>query len=217
MSRGSPTTRRMPFKASCVPGPISWYWIFVTGGTGMQVIQALRTGAHATSIVVLTNYATPGYRKRYLDVGARYFLPGFSHLGNMSQISCEIVPCIAVGTGRILRTSTPCLAFPTGATRQVRRSSLLPSVRGHADQALGTRTCPLFFRAGRAAPLDSQDPRFRSRLVPRLPRLAAFLTTALLRADPLTWRAVLAQPGSTPCRLPGQEHGTREAQSDHRA
>ena len=159
----------------------------------------------------------PGYRKRYLDVGARYFLPGFSHLGNMSQISCEIVPCIAVGTGRILRTSTPCPAFPTGATRQVRRSSLLPSVRGHADQALGTRTCPLFFRAGHAAPLDSQDPRFRSRLVPRLPRLAAFLTTALLRADPLTWRAVLAQAGSTPCRLPGQEHGTREAQSDHRA
>ena len=39
----------MPFKASSVPGPTSWYWIFVTRGTGMQGIQALRTGAHATS------------------------------------------------------------------------------------------------------------------------------------------------------------------------
>jgi DNA-binding NarL/FixJ family response regulator len=61
-------------KASCVPGPtLLLLDIRLTGGTGMRVIQALRTGAHATSIVVLDHLCDPGYRKRYLDAGARYF------------------------------------------------------------------------------------------------------------------------------------------------
>jgi hypothetical protein len=52
-----------------------------------------------------------------------------SRLGTISHRSCEIAPCIAAGTGRILSG----LRRPDGSPRQVRRFNLLPSVPGASD------------------------------------------------------------------------------------
>ena len=44
------------------------------GGTGLQVLQAVRAAAPDISFVVFSNTAGPAYRKRYLGAGATGFL-----------------------------------------------------------------------------------------------------------------------------------------------
>lgn len=42
-------------------------------GTGFQVLQAVKARGQPPVIIVLTNFAYPQYRKKYLDAGADYF------------------------------------------------------------------------------------------------------------------------------------------------
>jgi DNA-binding NarL/FixJ family response regulator len=44
------------------------------GGTGLEVLRAVRHAAPAIAFVVFSNSASPSYRKRYLGEGARSFL-----------------------------------------------------------------------------------------------------------------------------------------------
>jgi DNA-binding NarL/FixJ family response regulator len=44
------------------------------GGTGLQVLRAVRAADPAIAFVVFSNNAGPAYRKRYLGEGARHFL-----------------------------------------------------------------------------------------------------------------------------------------------
>ncbi len=44
------------------------------GGTGLQVLQAVRLAAPGIAFVVFSNNAAPAYRKRYLGEGAASFL-----------------------------------------------------------------------------------------------------------------------------------------------
>ena len=44
------------------------------GGTGLQVLKAVRSADPEVAFVVLSNNAGPAYRKRYLGEGARTFL-----------------------------------------------------------------------------------------------------------------------------------------------
>ncbi len=48
--------------------------IHLKGGSGLQVLQSLRTAVPRTAFVVFSNNATPAYRKRYLAEGAIDFL-----------------------------------------------------------------------------------------------------------------------------------------------
>jgi DNA-binding NarL/FixJ family response regulator len=42
-------------------------------GSGFQVLQAIKVQGKPPLIIVLTNFAYPQYRKRYLDAGADFF------------------------------------------------------------------------------------------------------------------------------------------------
>ncbi|MEO7548108.1 MAG: response regulator transcription factor [Ramlibacter sp.] len=44
------------------------------GGSGLQVLQAVRAAAPGISFVVFSNNSGPAYRKRFLDAGAFRFL-----------------------------------------------------------------------------------------------------------------------------------------------
>lgn len=44
------------------------------GGTGLQVLKAVRTAEPQVAFVVFSNNAAPAYRKRYLSEGAASFL-----------------------------------------------------------------------------------------------------------------------------------------------
>lgn len=53
------------------------------GGTGLQVLRAVRGAAPDIAFVVFSNNAGPAYRKRYLNEGASFFLDKsseFEHL-----------------------------------------------------------------------------------------------------------------------------------------
>ena len=44
------------------------------GGTGLEVLRAVRSAAPEIAVVVFSNSASPAYRKRYLSDGAAGFL-----------------------------------------------------------------------------------------------------------------------------------------------
>lgn len=48
--------------------------VHLAGGTGLQVLRAVREAAPAIGFVVFSNDAGPAYRKRYLAEGAHGFL-----------------------------------------------------------------------------------------------------------------------------------------------
>lgn len=46
----------------------------LAGGSGLQVLHAVRAAAPGIAFVVFSHSAAPGYRRRYLAEGARAFL-----------------------------------------------------------------------------------------------------------------------------------------------
>ncbi len=55
------------------------------GGTGLQVLRAVRSVAPAVSFVVFSNNAGPAYRKRYLADGASCFLDKSAEFNLLGQ------------------------------------------------------------------------------------------------------------------------------------
>ncbi|MDB5815794.1 MAG: hypothetical protein JWN23_2911 [Rhodocyclales bacterium] len=47
--------------------------IQLIGGTGIEVLRAVTPHAPDIDFIVLTNHATPQYRRFYMDAGARWF------------------------------------------------------------------------------------------------------------------------------------------------
>lgn len=56
--------------------------IHLDQGTGYQVLEAVRARQNPPIVMVLTNYAYPQYRKKYLGGGANYF---FDKSGELEQ------------------------------------------------------------------------------------------------------------------------------------
>lgn len=54
------------------------------GGTGLQVLQAVRAAAPDIAFVVFSNSAGPAYRKRYLGAGAAAFLDKNAESGQLA-------------------------------------------------------------------------------------------------------------------------------------
>lgn len=47
--------------------------IQIPGGSGMDVLQEIKKGMNSPLTIMLTNYASSQYRKKYLEKGADYF------------------------------------------------------------------------------------------------------------------------------------------------
>lgn len=55
------------------------------GGTGLEVLQAVRRAAPDIAFVVFSNNALPAYRKRYLGEGAARFLDKSTEFPQLAQ------------------------------------------------------------------------------------------------------------------------------------
>lgn len=55
------------------------------GGTGLDVLQAVRRADPSVAFVVLSNNSAPAYRKRYLAQGAFRFLDKSTEFGGLAQ------------------------------------------------------------------------------------------------------------------------------------
>lgn len=55
------------------------------GGTGLQVLRAVRQAAPEIAFVVFSNNSGPAYRKRYLGEGATRFLDKNTEFGQLAQ------------------------------------------------------------------------------------------------------------------------------------
>ncbi|MBG9390214.1 response regulator [Caenimonas aquaedulcis] len=55
------------------------------GGTGLEVLQAVRPAAPGVAFVVFTNNSAQAYRTRYLKAGAARFLDKGSDSGQLAQ------------------------------------------------------------------------------------------------------------------------------------
>lgn len=53
----------------------------IEGGTGVQLLRAVRPQLPRTEFIVLTNHATEQHRRACLDAGARFFLDKSSEFG----------------------------------------------------------------------------------------------------------------------------------------
>jgi DNA-binding NarL/FixJ family response regulator len=54
------------------------------GGTGLQVLKAVRGANPAVAFVVFSNNSAPAYRKRYLSEGAAAFLDKSTEFGQLA-------------------------------------------------------------------------------------------------------------------------------------
>jgi DNA-binding NarL/FixJ family response regulator len=59
--------------------------IQLQGGSGLQVLRAIRGAVPATGVVVFSHNASPAYRQRYLREGASYLLDKNSEFEQLAQ------------------------------------------------------------------------------------------------------------------------------------
>ena len=62
----------------------------IEGGTGLQLLRAVRPQSPQTEFIVLTNHATDQHRRACLDAGARFFLDKSSEFGCIGAAIAEI-------------------------------------------------------------------------------------------------------------------------------
>jgi len=62
----------------------------IEGGTGVQLLRAVRSQSPWTEFIVLTNHATDQHRRACLDAGARLFLDKSSEFGCIGAAIREI-------------------------------------------------------------------------------------------------------------------------------
>ncbi len=60
------------------------------GGTGVEVLRAVRAHAPQIAFIVLTNHATPQHRSACLDAGARFFFDKSTEFGSIRSAISEI-------------------------------------------------------------------------------------------------------------------------------
>ena len=62
----------------------------IDGGSGLDVLRAVRAADPAIPFVVFSNHAGPAYRKRYLGAGAADFLDKSSDMGRLAQVVAAV-------------------------------------------------------------------------------------------------------------------------------
>jgi len=80
---------------SCISGILSLHPDVVVldhqleGGTGLQVLKAVRSADPQVAFVVFSNNSAPAYRKRYLGEGAATFLDKSTEFDQLTQAVAE--------------------------------------------------------------------------------------------------------------------------------
>lgn len=64
------------------------------GGSGLQVLRAVRHIAPDIAFVVFSNHSDPAYRKRYLDEGAQAFLDKSTEFDQLARVVTQACPVI---------------------------------------------------------------------------------------------------------------------------
>ncbi|RZJ26878.1 MAG: response regulator, partial [Haliea sp.] len=65
------------------------------GGSGLQVLRAVRRVAPDIAFVVFSNHSDPAYRKRYLDEGAQAFLDKSTEFNQLAWAVSHASPVFA--------------------------------------------------------------------------------------------------------------------------
>lgn len=65
------------------------------GGSGLQVLRAVRHVAPDIAFVVFSNHSDPAYRKRYLDEGAQAFLDKSTEFDQLARVVTQASPAFA--------------------------------------------------------------------------------------------------------------------------
>jgi DNA-binding NarL/FixJ family response regulator len=63
------------------------------GGTGLQVLRAVRRAAPDIAFVVFSNHSDAAYRKRYLGEGAQAFLDKSTEFDQLARAVIQASPC----------------------------------------------------------------------------------------------------------------------------
>lgn len=58
-------------------------------GTGFQVLEACKVPGRPPLVIVLTNFAYPQYRKKYIDAGADFFFDKSNEFGKVVEVLTE--------------------------------------------------------------------------------------------------------------------------------
>ena len=64
------------------------------GGSGLQVLRAVRRVAPGIAFVVFSNHSDPAYRKRYLDEGAHAFLDKSTEFDQLARAVTQACPTL---------------------------------------------------------------------------------------------------------------------------
>jgi DNA-binding NarL/FixJ family response regulator len=64
------------------------------GGTGLQVLRAVRSVAPDIAFVVFSNHSDPAYRKRYLEEGAQAFLDKSTEFEQLAKVVTQASPSL---------------------------------------------------------------------------------------------------------------------------
>ena len=60
--------------------------IRMPGGNGIDVLQAIKKGDPAPTVIMLTNYPYPQYRKKCMGLGADYFFDKYSEFERLMEM-----------------------------------------------------------------------------------------------------------------------------------
>lgn len=64
------------------------------GGSGLQVLRAVRRIAPDIAFVVFSNHSDPAYRKRYIDEGAQAFLDKSTEFDQLARAVTQASPAL---------------------------------------------------------------------------------------------------------------------------
>ena len=67
--------------------------IRMPGGSGIDVLNAMKKDRLAPTVIVLTNYGYPQYRKKCFESGARFFLDKSSEFDKVTEILRSLGAC----------------------------------------------------------------------------------------------------------------------------
>ena len=65
--------------------------IRMPGGNGIDVLQAIKRGDPAPTVIMLTNYPYPQYRKKCMDLGADYFFDKSNEFEKVVEVLEQLI------------------------------------------------------------------------------------------------------------------------------
>ncbi len=65
--------------------------ISMPGGTGLDVLGCMERGGESPMVIVLTNYSYSQYRKRCLQIGARFFFDKSTEIEKVVQVLRDVI------------------------------------------------------------------------------------------------------------------------------